>query len=80
MTQKQIEARKRLKQMFSTISGMGTKLTEAKKEYRKRKKAEDHRRYYREANGIPLDAPVMTLAESIKLARKARWKKKDTQP
>jgi hypothetical protein len=76
MTQKQIEARQRLNQMF----GSAKKIKEAKKQYSKRKNTEYKRNRYREVHGIPLNAPVMTRAEAIAKARNARWKKKEAQP
>lgn len=86
MTQKQIEARKRVKQMHA----MRSKIDEAKKEERKRKErayqienreqyALLHRNYYRIKAGIPLDAPVMTPAECAANAQKARLKQKGTK-
>ena len=87
MTEKQIAARKRSKQMFA----MSYKLSEAKKEYQKRKDrayqienkeqyALLHRNYYRMRNGIPLDAPVMTPAECTEIARKAQKQKRESKP
>ena len=87
MTQKQIEARKRVKQMYA----MRSKIDEAKKEDRKRKArayqienkeqyALLQRNYYRKKAGIPLDAPVMTPAEAIAKARKVQKQKKESKP
>tara|TARA_R110000822_G_scaffold111814_2_gene242625 strand:+ start:474 stop:734 length:261 start_codon:yes stop_codon:yes gene_type:complete len=86
MTEKQIAARKRVKQMYSMYS----KLDEAKKEGAKRKArayqidnreqyALLHRNYYRIKAGIPLDAPVMSPAECAANAQKVRLKKKESK-
>jgi post-segregation antitoxin (ccd killing protein) len=86
MTQKQIEARKRVKQ----IHAMRSKIDEAKKEDRKRKArayqienreqyALLHRNYYRKKVGIPLDAPVMTPAECAANARKFQRQNKESK-
>jgi hypothetical protein len=87
MTEKQIAARKRLKQMFSSFIN----IKEIKKEYRNRKareyRAENkehyrilHRNWYRKNKGtIPLDAPVMTPSECTKIAREVKKQKKEAK-
>ncbi|CAB5194838.1 hypothetical protein UFOVP175_25 [uncultured Caudovirales phage] len=86
MTEKQIAARKRVKQMYSMYS----KLDEAKKEGAKRKArayqidnreqyALLHRNYYRIKAGIPLDAPVMSPAECAANARKFQRQNKESK-
>lgn len=77
MTQKQIAAIERRKQMDAAYK----KLAEAKRLHRNRRAATLHREYYRMKHGILIDAPVLTPAESTAIARKARLeKRKETTP
>ena len=75
VTEKQIAAKERARQMLSNLF----KIDVAKKEHRKRQSNDYHRNKYRTLKGIPLDAPVMTPSECAKKARKARLKKLKTK-
>ena len=75
MTEKQILAKERARQILSNLFKVGA----AKKEYRKKQSNDYHRNKYRTLKGIPLDAPVMTPPECAENARKARLKKLKTK-